>query len=95
MELSGRSCRGGETPKQACIRELHEETGYNIRIIDLIHTIRNKHIFLAEIVSGKLRLEQGLLDIGWVQESDEEKWDSKSRPIAEMYRNYLGTGKHK
>jgi 8-oxo-dGTP diphosphatase len=79
----------GETPEETCIREIYEETGFNVRIKEYIGKIYKKHIFLVEIISGVMKLEIGLLDIAWVTETEEDKWDSKTLEILEHYKTFI------
>lgn len=57
-DLPGGKVEHYETPQQAAIREMHEETGYQIKIIccyGQYHDIKRKdcqHLFLSEIISG-------------------------------------------
>lgn len=41
-----------ETPEEACIREVKEETGYDVSIIRRIYSDEDKFTYLAQIVGG-------------------------------------------
>jgi 8-oxo-dGTP diphosphatase len=47
----------GETPEQACIREVKEETGYDVVIKELLDSNNNKYTYLAEIIGGEISLD--------------------------------------
>lgn len=77
----------GETPEQACIREVHEETGYQVHIRKLIHMENNKYSYLAEIIGGELYLDkdnesnEDLIDVAWVQLDEVERFDRYTKPM--------------
>lgn len=79
----------GETPEEACMREIEEETGYRVSIEKCVIATPGKHVFTARIVSGSMRLEHNLLDIAWVSESEVEKWDNKTLEILEKYKAFM------
>ena len=65
-----------ETPQQACLRELWEETGYKARIIKALHikeAIINSyqvttHYFLCEIIGGEIAYhdpDDSIEEIDW------------------------------
>src|SRR5690554_6193080 len=72
----------GETPEQACIREVKEETGYDVIIKKLLNQKSHKYTFVAEIIGGELYLDSenvannDIIDIGWIAIDDTEKFDS-------------------
>lgn len=80
-----------ETPEEACIREVKEETGYDITIIKLIHTYSGKFTYLSEVIGGKLSLDKDnpanndLIDNGWVEIGEIDKWDDYTLPILKIY----------
>lgn len=80
----------GETPEQACIREVKEETGYQIEITRLFLKTPQKYTFLAEIISGTLKLDlesktnEDLIDAAWVDIQDEAKFDRVTKPLVEL-----------
>ncbi|MFX3673541.1 MAG: NUDIX hydrolase [Paenisporosarcina sp.] len=79
-----------ETPEQACIREVKEETGYEVLITKLLYVNNEKYTFLAEIVGGELFLDtkaefnQEIIEIAWIDLQDHEKFDF-TKPILNLY----------
>jgi 8-oxo-dGTP diphosphatase len=74
----------GETPEEACIREVKEETGFEIKINRLLINEDNKFIYEAEIVSGEMSKEEGLIDLAWVSIGDTEIFDHKTGPVINL-----------
>ncbi|WP_240419635.1 histidine phosphatase family protein [Paenibacillus periandrae] len=81
----------GESPEQACIREVKEETGYDVKITHLLHRTESKYTYLVDIVGGQLAVDmqhpdnQTIVSVEWVSLSDENRWDQVTRPIWEAY----------
>ncbi|MGP4082301.1 NUDIX domain-containing protein [Pseudalkalibacillus sp. R45] len=77
----------GETPEEACIREVREETGYEVKIERLLFKNASKYTFVATIIGGTLKLDTSnpdnadLVDIQWVPINDHEKFDSYTVPL--------------
>ena len=80
----------GETPEQACIREVKEETGYDVHIKKLLFKKSHKYTFVAEIIGGKLYLDSeneannDSIDIAWIAIDDTEKFDSFTTPLLKL-----------
>jgi 8-oxo-dGTP diphosphatase len=80
-----------ETPEQACIREVKEETGYEVRINKLLFHNREKYSFLAEIIGGNLMLNkelagnEDLVEVKWISLLDSLKFDRYTTPIIDIY----------
>lgn len=74
-----------ETPEEACVREVKEETGYDVELTDCIVKDEKKYIFKAEIIAGTFQLEKGLLGNAWVAIDEEGKWDSISAEVRDLY----------
>ncbi|WP_456274423.1 NUDIX hydrolase [Bacillus sp. AK031] len=80
----------GETPEDAVIREVQEETGYKIEMIELLKVSSGKFSFLGRISSGELYLDQTLpenkdiLQAAWIRLDDLEKFDDYTLPVREM-----------
>ncbi|MGM7700188.1 NUDIX hydrolase [Pseudalkalibacillus sp. Hm43] len=76
-----------ETPEEACIREVKEETGYDIRITSLFSKFKGKFTYLAEVIGGEMHLDQtnpdneDLLDLRWISLDDLEKFDTYTLPF--------------
>ncbi|MCT2534373.1 NUDIX hydrolase [Aquibacillus koreensis] len=83
----------GESPEEACVREVHEETGYIVKINRLLYNDSYKFTFIAEIVGGEMFLNKELkdnddiLEVSWVSLDDNKKWDQVTLPILEIYIN--------
>ena len=81
----------GETPEEACVREVKEETGYDVKTTGLLYRSERKYTFTAEIVGGALSLdacrpENGeLLEVAWVPLDDADKFDDHTGPIIGMW----------
>jgi len=81
-----------ETPEQACIREVKEETGYEVNIKRQLFESSNKYIYLAEIAGGKLYIDTSnednadIIDVEWVSLEDTEKFDSYTLPLLKIIK---------
>jgi 8-oxo-dGTP diphosphatase len=81
-----------ETPEQACIREVKEETGYDIEIKRLLFKNSNKYSFVAEIIGGKLYLDldnevnKDIIDVAWISLSNRSKFDSYTAPLLDLLK---------
>jgi 8-oxo-dGTP diphosphatase len=79
-----------ETPEQTCIREVREETGYEVQIKKLLLKGKEKFTFLAEVIGGELSLDkelignEDLVDVKWISLQDYEKFDTYTRPVLEL-----------
>jgi 8-oxo-dGTP diphosphatase len=82
-----------ETPEQACIREVKEETGYNVQTTNLLYQSDKKYSYLAKITSGSLNLDkdldgnEDLVEVKWISLLDTEKFDNYTKPILDIYKN--------
>ena len=80
-----------ETPENAAIREAKEETGYDVKLIELLFSNKRKYTYVAEIIGGELRLDkdnpdnEDIIDAAWVDLEDVEKWDNYTLPIFKLY----------
>ncbi|NBD25615.1 NUDIX hydrolase [Paenibacillus glycinis] len=83
-----------ETPEHACIREIKEETGYDVRIRTLLHEKNEKYTYIAEINGGELFLdtenEQDIVEIAWINLNDNDKFDSITSPMLNLYLETVG-----
>lgn len=63
MEHTFRGVEDGETVEEACIREVAEETGYEVKIVKALHTKKTiikeykvtTQYFLCEITGGDIQ----------------------------------------
>jgi len=81
-----------ETPEQACIREVKEETGYDVKINRLLFKNSNKYTFVAEIIGGELYLDldneanTDIIDVAWISLDDKDKFDNFTAPLLELHK---------
>lgn len=80
-----------ETPEVACIREVKEETGYDVTIENLIHRSSNKFTFIANIIGGHLHLDSmiednaDIIDVAWIDINDKDKFDEYTTPAIDLF----------
>jgi len=77
-----------ETPEEACLREIKEETGYTAQIQELLFKNTKKYTYVCEISGGNMYKESPDADIeqiGWVSLDDQDKIDSKVKEILDVY----------
>ncbi|WP_419961783.1 NUDIX hydrolase [Psychrobacillus sp. BM2] len=85
----------GESPEDACIREIKEETGYEVKIKELLNTESTKFTYLVEIVGGKMFVDKSIednediIDVSWVSIDDKTKWDNITLPIFNLYQKSI------
>ncbi|MDD9268189.1 NUDIX hydrolase [Paenibacillus sp. GCM10023248] len=88
----GGSIEDGETPEEACIREVKEETGYDVIILKLLNCTDDKYTYLARINGGEMFLDseneanKDIIEIAWVSVNDTNKWDDYTSPILNIYQ---------
>lgn len=92
----GGQVEAGETAEPACIREVKEETGYDVKIVRLLHYDPSigdgKYSYLAEVTGGALTLDHSLPDNddllanAWVRTDDPAKWDAYTLDLLARYR---------
>ncbi len=81
----------GETPEEACIREVKEETGYDVHLVEILHQTEKKVTFIAEVIGGSMEVDtynednMDIVDVAWVSVEDTSKWDGFTSPILELF----------
>ncbi|WP_064093449.1 NUDIX hydrolase [Rossellomorea aquimaris] len=71
----------GETPEQCCEREVKEETGYDVKVVDHLHTKKTKiqeikvttYYFKTEVKGGSLGIndpDKTIAEAKWVSISE-------------------------
>ncbi|WP_249226802.1 NUDIX hydrolase [Alicyclobacillus mengziensis] len=75
----------GETTEEACVREVREETGYDVLVTGLISEAAGKYTYRAKIVGGSLFVDTTLIDnediveARWIRLDDYDKFDDVTR----------------
>jgi 8-oxo-dGTP pyrophosphatase MutT (NUDIX family) len=92
----GGGIQDNETPEQACIREVKEETGYDVRVTKLLHEKNGKYTYAAEIIGGELFLDkenqanEDIVEIAWIGLDDNDRFDSFTSPLLNLYLEKSG-----
>jgi 8-oxo-dGTP pyrophosphatase MutT (NUDIX family) len=79
-----------ETPEEACMREVKEETGFDVKIIRLVYRNSKKFTYVAEIIGGELTLDivsetnKDIIDVSWVSIDDSEMFDDYTTPLLNL-----------
>ncbi|MEC0264817.1 NUDIX hydrolase [Paenibacillus anseongense] len=86
----GGGIKEGESPEQACIREVREETGFDIQLKGLLKERNKKYSFIGEVVGGDLFLDTDnqdnldIIEIAWIPLTELEKFDFITLPMLEL-----------
>ena len=76
-----------ETPMEACIREVKEETGIEVLNLHLFHEQNKKYTFIVTEFTGQLTLDKtnkdndDIIEVQWVSLGDIEKFDDYTKPV--------------
>ena len=75
-QLPGGEINKNETPAQACVREVQEETGYTVEIVSkeasvIVHPYGGKQYTLYGF---KVKLISGTIDVMHDEETNDAKW---------------------
>ncbi|MBA2937427.1 NUDIX domain-containing protein [Paenibacillus sp. CGMCC 1.16610] len=86
----GGGIQEGESPEQACIREVREETGFDIQLKGLLKERNKKYSFIGEVVGGNLFLDTDnqdnldIIEVAWIPLTELEKFDFITLPMLEL-----------
>ena len=80
-EFPGGKIQDGETPQQACIREIKEEVNLKIEVLEYLTQVKHAYthfkivldVFQCRYVSGKVKLN-GAIDYRWIKLNEVEKF---------------------
>lgn len=76
-----------ETPKDACIREVKEETGIEVLKLHLLYEQNKKYTFAVTEFTGQLALDKtnkdndDIIEVQWISLGDIEKFDDYTKPV--------------
>ncbi len=79
--IPGGRCLAAESPAEACVREVAEETGLRVRAVQWVGRVERPGAgsiryaiddFLCEVLDGTLRAGDDAADAGWFSRSDLE-----------------------
>lgn len=86
----GGGIEANETPEQACIREVKEETGLIVKELELIHeTDKKKYTYYVKSFEGNISLDKNLqgnediVEVKWIGIDEHDYFDPYTRPMLE------------
>ncbi|GIP37760.1 hypothetical protein J31TS4_10400 [Paenibacillus sp. J31TS4] len=83
----GGGAEEGESPEEACLREVREETGYEVELVELVDDAQDKFTFLAKVKGGELQCDRtlacnaDLLEARWIDSTCDAYFDAVTRPL--------------
>ncbi|MFA5015225.1 MAG: NUDIX domain-containing protein [Actinomycetota bacterium] len=91
-----------EQLETAAIRETKEETGYDVRLIEQIALYHEsapqsvKHIYLAEIIGGEEKAQEGeILEVVWLSFDEIVELENASRMRAPWVYDVISKSEHR
>ncbi len=73
----------GESPEQAIVREVREETGFAVRVVGLAETTQRPaslhHTFLCEVLGGELAVSDESHEVAYRDPAEVERWHMDHR----------------
>ena len=93
-EFPGGKLNDGESKEQGLQREIHEETGLQIRVNHLLHTVEHDyterfvriHFFDCSVLAGDSEIGDGITELKWVRtdELGQYAFPEANRPLLEI-----------
>jgi 8-oxo-dGTP diphosphatase len=84
-----------ETPEMACIREVKEETGIEVKGLYLIHEQNEKYTYLITKFEGQIKLDkdnkdnEDIIEVQWISQKGINYLDSYTKPIMDIVSKKL------
>ncbi|GBG08245.1 DNA mismatch repair protein MutT [Paenibacillus agaridevorans] len=84
-----------ETPEMACIREVKEETGIEVKGLYLIHEQNEKYTYLITKFEGQIKLDKNnkdnedIIEVQWISQKGINYLDSYTKPIMDIVSKKL------
>jgi 8-oxo-dGTP diphosphatase len=84
-----------ETPEMACIREVKEETGIEVKGLYLIHEQNKKYTYLITKFEGQIKLDkdnkdnEDIIEVQWISQKGINYLDSYTKPIMDIVSKKL------
>ncbi|WP_261800090.1 NUDIX hydrolase [Paenibacillus sp. PAMC21692] len=84
-----------ETPEMACIREVKEETGIEVKGLYLIHEQNEKYTYLITKFEGQIKLDkdnkdnEDIIEVKWISQKGINYLDSYTKPIMDIVSKKL------
>ncbi|WP_281426346.1 NUDIX hydrolase [Paenibacillus agaridevorans] len=84
-----------ETPEMACIREVKEETGIEVKGLYLIHEQNEKYTYLITKFEGQIKLDkdnkdnEDIIEVQWISQKGINYLDCYTKPIMDIVSEKL------
>ena len=86
----GGGTKPGEGPREACIREVEEETGLDVEVLEEVGSVRGSPIFSCKVLAGEAKAHPPeTLTVSWIPLTLTAWFNQKAKLIVPFIREFL------